>query len=102
VTKLQNVTVALEEYEKKRDFLYENLTLIGYQVVKPGGAFYIFPKAPIEDDFAFVAELRKRNILTVPGTGFGTPGYFRIAYCVGQSTVENSISGFKKAFEKFN
>ncbi|HJX03527.1 MAG TPA: pyridoxal phosphate-dependent aminotransferase, partial [Dehalococcoidia bacterium] len=102
VTKLQNVTIALEEYEKKRDFLYENLTRIGYQVVKPGGAFYIFPKAPIDDDFAFVAELRKWNILTVPGTGFGAPGYFRIAYCVGPSTVENSISGFTKAFEKFN
>ena len=99
VRALQGVTIEVAPYQAKRDFLYGALTEIGYSVVKPGGAFYMFPKTPIEDDVAFVDELRKHRVLVVPGTGFGSPGHFRISYTVSQATLEGSIDGFRKAFE---
>ncbi len=99
VKELQGVTVDVSAYQAKRDFLYDALRDIGYQVVKPGGAFYMFPKSPIEDDVAFVGELRSHRVLVVPGSGFGTPGHFRISYCVSDATLEGSIEGFRKAFE---
>ncbi|MFC2042264.1 pyridoxal phosphate-dependent aminotransferase [Chloroflexota bacterium] len=102
VRHLQSVTVSVAEYQQKRDFLYENLTMFGYSLVKPQGAFYMFPKAPIEDDAAFVRELQEFRVLTVPGRGFGTPGYFRISYCVDDRTLEGSLAGFQKAAQKFN
>ena len=102
VRNLQHVTVSVEEYQEKRDFLYGHLVEMGYSVVKPQGAFYMFPKSPLEDDVAFVNELRESNVLTVPGRGFGTPGYFRISYCVDDRTLEGSLAGFKKAAQKFN
>lgn len=99
VRELQGVTIEVAPYQAKRDFLYGALTGIGYSIVKPGGAFYMFPKTPIEDDVAFVDELRKYRVLVVPGTGFGSPGHFRISYTVSQATLEGSIDGFRQAFE---
>ena len=99
VRELQGVTIEVGPYQAKRDFLYGALTGIGYSVVKPGGAFYMFPKTPIDDDVAFVDELRKHRVLVVPGTGFGSPGHFRISYTVSQATLEGSIDGFRRAFE---
>lgn len=101
VAKFQNVTISIEDYQKKRDFLYDSLVKLGFRIVKPQGAFYIFPKSPIEDDFTFIADLRKWNILAVPGAGFGAPGYFRIAYCVKHETVVRSMESFKKVSEKY-
>jgi len=69
--------------------------------VKPGGAFYLFPKTPIPDDVAFVQALQEELILTVPGSGFGGPGHFRIAYCVDDSTIINALPGFKKVMKRF-
>ena len=99
VAKLQSVTVDIGEYQSKRDYLYRELTDIGYDVVKPQGAFYMFPKSPIEDDVEFVAELQKYNVLVVPGRGFGMPGYFRISFCVTDETLSGSIPGFKAAYD---
>ncbi|MFO7773163.1 MAG: pyridoxal phosphate-dependent aminotransferase [Dehalococcoidia bacterium] len=99
---LEDVTVSIAEYQKKRDFLYRNLVEMGYSVVKPGGAFYFFPQSPVEDDVAFVNELLQSNILVVPGRGFGGPGYFRVSYCVDDRTIEGSLAGFRKAALKFN
>ncbi len=101
VRHLQSVTVSVAEYQKKRDFLYSHLSELGYSLVKPQGAFYMFPKTPIEDDVAFVRELQQWKVLTVPGRGFGTAGYFRIAYCVDDRTLEGSLAGFRKVAEKF-
>jgi aspartate aminotransferase len=98
---LQSVTVSVAEYQQKRDFLYENLTKFGYSLVKPQGAFYMFPETPVEDDIAFVRELQEFRVLAVPGRGFGTPGYFRISYCVDDGTLEGSLAGFQKAAQKF-
>ncbi len=102
VRHLQSVTVSVAEYQQKRDFLYDRLVDMGYSVVKPRGAFYMFPKSPLEDDIAFVAELQQWKVLTVPGRGFGAPGYFRISYCVDDRTLEGSLTGFQKAAQKFN
>jgi len=102
VRHLQGVTVSVAEYQQKRDFLYEHLTGMGYEVVKPQGAFYMFPKAPGEDDVALVRELQNFRVLTVPGQGFGSPGYFRLAYCVDDRTLEGCLDGFKKVARKFS
>lgn len=101
VRHLQGVTVDVTGYERKRDFLYQHLTEMGYSMVKPQGAFYIFPRSPIEDDVAFVRELQKRNVLVVPGNGFGAPGHFRISYCVDDRTIEGSLPGFREAAKQF-
>ena len=101
VKHLQSVTVDVDQYQAKRDFLYSQLTAIGYEIVKPQGAFYMFPRAPIDDDVAFVDELRGHGVLVVPGRGFGVPGHFRIAYCVEDSTLEGSLAGFRAAFQRY-
>ena len=102
VAKLQSVNVDVGVYEAKRDFMYDELTALGYEVVRPQGAFYMFPRSPIEDDARFVAELQKYNVLAVPGRGFGMQGYFRISFCVTDQTLEGSIPGFRAAFEAFS
>jgi aspartate aminotransferase len=95
----ESVDVAL--YQKKRDMLYDGLAASGYECIKPGGAFYLFPKSPIEDDVAFVSALQEENILTVPGSGFFGPGHIRIAYCVDDGTIEKALPGFEKVIKRF-
>jgi aspartate aminotransferase len=92
--------VDVSVYKRRRDRLYQALTGFGYQCVKPEGAFYLFPKSPLADDVEFVARLQKKLVLTVPGTGFGGPGYFRIAYCVSDETIEGSLKGFEEAIKE--
>ena len=101
VRALQGVKVDAGEYQRKRDFLYTRLTELGYSVVHPQGAFYLFPKSPLPDDTVFVDALQEWNVLTVPGRGFGTPGHFRISYCVDDWVLEGAMEGFAKAAEKF-
>ena len=100
IKSVQNVSVDAEFYRKKRDFLYAELTRIGYSVVKPQGAFYFFPKSPIEDEVIFTQKLAEKRVLVVPGRGFGSPGYFRISYCVPDKVLEGSILGFEEAFNQ--
>jgi aspartate aminotransferase len=101
VAPLQRNSIKIKDYEEKRDLFYNGLRSFGYHVVKPQGAFYLFPKAPIEDDAAFVKELQSKRILVVPGRGFGKPGYFRIAYAVDTKTIEGALPGFKQVAEKY-
>jgi aspartate aminotransferase len=91
VTSLQRVSVNIDEYRVKRDLLYNKLTELGFEVVKPGGGFYLFPKSPIADEMEFIRMAQKYRILLVPGSGFGAPGYFRIAYCVDDDMIERSL-----------
>ena len=100
VGRLQGVTIDVGEYQAKRDFLHRKLTEIGYSLVKPQGAFYMFPRSPISDDVEFVAELQGHRVLVVPGRGFGLPGHFRISYCVTDETLEGSLEGFRTVFQK--
>ena len=76
--------------------LYEALTGFGYEVVRPGGTFYMFPKAPGGDAAAFCACAMKKDLMLVPGGGFGCPGHFRIAYCVPTQRVEKSLPVFEE------
>ena len=101
VRSLQGVSVDAGDYQRKRDYLYAHLTELGYSVIKPQGAFYFFPRSPVEDDVAFVDALQEWNVLTVPGRGFGTPGYFRISYCVEDRVLEGAMEGFSRAAERF-
>ena len=97
VRNLQGVSIDPDYYQRKRDFLHTALMEMGYDTVKPEGAFYLYPKAPIEDDVAFTRELLQSNVLVVPGRGFGTPGYFRISYCVEDWVLEGAVDGLAKA-----
>lgn len=92
--------VDVSVYKRRRDRLHGALTGFGYECVKPEGAFYLFPKSPIPDDVEFVALLQKKLILVVPGTGFWGPGYFRIAYCVSDETIEGALKGFEEALRE--
>ena len=98
---LQDVTVSIADYQKKRDFLYQNLVDMGYSLIKPQGAFYMFPKSPIPDDVAFVRALQEELVLAVPGVGFGGPGHFRISYCIDDRTLAGSLDGLRKAAQKY-
>jgi len=97
VRNLQGVSVDAGYYEKKRDYLCRHLGELGYDVFRPQGAFYLFPKAPIEDDVTFCKTLLNSNVLVVPGRGFGTLGYFRISYCVEDWVLEGAVKGFAAA-----
>ncbi|MDP3039035.1 MAG: pyridoxal phosphate-dependent aminotransferase [Deltaproteobacteria bacterium] len=100
--RLQGVRVNVQEYQKKRDSLCRDLASAGYSFIKPEGAFYLFPQSPVPDDVLFVNTLLQENILAVPGTGFGTPGYFRLAYCVEDRVIEGAMEGFRRAIRKFS
>ena len=102
VASLQSVTVDVSLYERKRNFLYAELTGMGYSVVRPQGAFYMFPKSPIEDDVEFVDKLKEERVLAVPGTGFGLPGYFRLSYCLNDETIEGALPGLSRAISHYS
>ncbi len=97
VGKFQDTMIDITEYQRRRDAIYDILVESGFEVTKPLGAFYIFPKSPIPDDIQFVRELQKHHILGVPGIGFGKSGYFRLAYCVDMDVIERS----RKYFNEF-
>ncbi|MEJ2658135.1 MAG: pyridoxal phosphate-dependent aminotransferase [Desulfobacterales bacterium] len=101
VAACQGSSVDISAYARKRDLLCNGLGECGYIFVKPPGAFYLFPKTPVPDDVAFVKELQKELILVVPGSGFGGPGHFRIAYCVDDRTITNAMPGFARVMKKF-
>ena len=101
VATLPGVSVDISAYARKKEILCEGLAGSGYQFVKPAGAFYLFPRTPVKNDVKFVQALQKELILTVPGSGFGGPGHFRIAFCVEDETIINALPGFKRVMEKF-
>ena len=89
-------TVDSNIYLRRRNAMAEVLTEAGYEFTMPRGAFYFFPKAPGGDDQAFIAELTKECVLGVPGSGFGCPGYFRMAYCIETEKVRRSFAALEK------
>ena len=100
VAEVGDLVIDVAPYRDKRDLMYEGLTRIGYQCVKPQGAFYVFPRTPIDDDVAFVRLLAEEGVLTVPGSGFGMPGHIRISLTVERETVVRALPGFERAFHK--
>ena len=85
----------LEAYDRNRKLLYESLTAMGYEMAKPDGAFYLFIKAPGGDANYFSELAKEKDLLVVPGDGFGCPGYFRICYCVSYDMIKRSLPIFK-------
>ena len=83
-------------YERNGNLLYNGLIEAGFTCQKPQGAFYLFPKALEEDDRAFCKKAMEYDLLLVPGSDFGCPGYFRAAYCIKESTIRNALPVFKK------
>ena len=83
-------------YDRNRETLYNGLKELGFECIKPEGAFYLFVKSPVADEKEFCAAAKKYNILLVPGSSFGCPGYVRIAYCVAYETIVNSLPKFKE------
>ncbi len=94
-------TVDVGRYAEKRKLLCDGLANAGYEFIKPPGAFYLFPQSPIADDVKFAQALAEELILVVPGSGFGGPGHFRIAFCVDDATIVNAMPGFERAIKKF-
>ena len=89
----------LESYDRNRRTLYEGLISMGYECAKPDGAFYLFVKAPGGDANAFSEKAKKKDLLVVPGDGFGCPGYFRVCYCVSLDLIQRSLPIFKELIE---
>lgn len=90
----------LQAYDRNRKALYEGLTAMGYEMAKPDGAFYLFIKAPGGDAIAFSEKAKERDLLLVPGDGFGCPGYFRICYCVSYDMIQRSLPVFRALINK--
>ncbi|MEN8198816.1 MAG: pyridoxal phosphate-dependent aminotransferase [Thermodesulfobacteriota bacterium] len=100
VAELQEASVDNSIYVKRRETFCKILSDAGYEFIPPKGAFYVFPKSPIEDDVKFCAILQEEKILAVPGRGFGAPGYIRLAFCVPDEVISGSAQAFKSAMEK--
>lgn len=101
IAKTLGAEVDVDIYKKNRDLLYNHLVSLGFECVKPEGAFYLFPKALIEDDKEFAKEAKKYNLLIVPGSSFGCPGYFRLSYCISFEQIERSLQAFTKLAEQY-
>ena len=99
VAEVLGLTADLSVYEKNMELLYNELTSLGFECVKPGGTFYIFPKALEEDSVAFCQKAMKYDLVLVPGDSFGCPGYFRMAYCVETQKVERSLAALRRFVE---
>ncbi len=91
----------ISTYVKNGQLLYQGLKAAGFECDKPQGAFYLFRKCLEEDDYAFCERAKKYDLLLVPGTDFGCPGYFRAAYCIKTETIEKSLPLFKKLADEY-
>jgi aspartate aminotransferase len=93
---MEGASVDVSIYQNLRDHFYSMLKELGFDVVFPRGAFYLFPKSPDPDDVAFVRRAQQELILVVPGSGFGGPGHFRISICCSEDAIKRSRSGFER------
>jgi len=101
VRRTLDVRVDVNLYQRRRDLIYNALVDIGYDIIKPEGAFYLFPKCPIRDDIKFVYALQDCLVITTPGVAFHRPGYFRISYAVPENVILGAIPEFEKVFREF-
>lgn len=99
VEQLQEETVDTTIYARRREIFCEILDKAGFEYVRPKGAFYLFPKSPV-DDVEFCKILQEEKILAVPGRGFGAPGYIRLAFCVDDAVIKNSADAFQRAMAR--
>ena len=96
VAEVLDITSDMSVYETNMNLLYNELTSLGFSCVKPGGTFYIFPKALEDDAVAFCQKALKYDLVLVPSDSFGVPGYFRMAYCIDTEKVERSLTALRR------
>ena len=101
VVRCLNEQTDISYYDRNRETLYNGLTECGFTCIKPEGAFYLFVKSPVENEKEFCDAAKKYNILIVPGSSFGCPGYVRMAYCVAYETIVNSLPKFKELAKEY-
>ena len=101
VVKCLNEQTDISYYDKNRETLYNGLKECGFTCIKPEGAFYLFVKSPVENEKEFCEAAKKYNILIVPGSSFGCPGYVRMAYCVAYETIVNALPKFKELAKEY-
>lgn len=101
VAKCLQAKTDISYYDRNRETLYNGLLECGFECIKPEGAFYLFVKSPVEDEKAFCAAAKKYNILIVPGSSFGCPGFVRMAYCVAYETIVNALPKFKELAKEY-
>lgn len=101
VAKCVDVTGDISAYARNRDLLYNGLTELGYECVRPQGAFYLFVKSPEPDANAFSERAKKYDLLVVPSDSFGCPGYVRISYCVSEKTIVDSMPAFAELMKEY-
>jgi aspartate aminotransferase len=102
IAKSLDSEVDVSIYKRNRDLLYNHLISLGFTCVKPQGAFYLFPKSPIEDDKKFCEDAKQFNLLLVPGSAFGCPGHVRLSYCISYEKIKNSLQAFDKLASLYN
>lgn len=88
-------------YDRNRKLLYEGLTKLGFNCVKPQGAFYLWMKSPDVDEERFVENAKKYHIILVKGSAFSCPGYVRMAYCVSPDMIQKSLPEFEKLAREY-
>jgi aspartate aminotransferase len=88
-------------YQKRRDLLCQGLQEAGYRFTTPEGAFYLFPESPVPEEIPFVQALLEEQVLVVPGSGFGRPGYFRIAFCVEEEVIHKALPAFERVLRRY-
>ena len=96
-----DLTSDISVYERNCTLLTDALREMGYHVVQPGGAFYLFPRSLEPDDMAFSERAKQFDLLLVPGSGFGVPGHFRIAYCVQTEMIQRALPRFKALADSY-
>jgi aspartate aminotransferase len=95
-----DLRVDASQYERRCTRVYGALRGMGYDVVKPQGGFYVFPKTPVADELVFIGILKEEGILAVPGRGFGRPGYIRLSLTIPDEAIERALPGFERALRK--
>lgn len=101
VAKCLDAKTDISYYDRNRETLYKGLLECGFDCIKPEGAFYMFVKSPVSDEKQFCEAAKKYNILIVPGSSFGCPGFVRIAYCVAYETIVNALPKFKELAKEY-
>jgi len=102
VASLENVTIDISPYERRRNALAAGLRAAGLEFCEPDGAFYLFCRCPTSDDVRFVSHLKDHRILAVPGQGFGYPGWFRLSYAVPDWVAEGAAARFASAVQSWS
>lgn len=101
IARCVDVPSDVSAYKRNRDLLYEGLTELGYECVRPQGAFYLFVKSPEPDARAFSECAKKHDVLIVPSDSFGCEGYVRISYCVSEKTIRDALPVFAKIMREY-